>query len=126
MPAVVIVPEVFHNTGRRYRYTMTFTADGEAVIVMPDRPSATVCFQSNGNDGGGTLAWTVSLNGSDYVGLGVVTAQDPKSVTGVLSATAAGAWVVDAHDMGWAFVKFALTGSTGPSLVVVLDIVLQE
>lgn len=102
----------------RVRYTITITADGSATITLPDGPIAGITFQSDGADGGGTLTWLVSNDETNFVALGVNSAGDPVSQTAVVSATAAGAWILPVNTLGWQAIRFTLAGSTSPNLVL--------
>ena len=102
----------------RLTYTLSWTADGSITIPMPEGAMLGGTFQSDGNDGGGTLTWFVSNDGTNFVALGVATAADPAFGTPVTSATAAGAWAIHPNDIAWNYFKFTLASSTNPTLAV--------
>jgi len=99
-------------------YLVTITADGDADIALPDKSIAGLTFQSDGVDGGGTLTVLVSNDGTNFVSAGFNTAADPVSGTAVTSITAAGAWIMPVSTLGWTKLRFHLTGSTNPTLVL--------
>jgi len=96
--------------------TISMTADGDADLSLPDKSFAGITFQSDGNDGTGTLTVLVSNDGDNFVAAGFTSAADPVSTTPVTSITAAGAWVMPTFTLGWTKVRFHLTGATNPTL----------
>lgn len=107
-------------------YTITITADGDADITLPDKAIANMAFQSDGADGGGTLTVLGSLDGTNFVALGFNTSADPRNATSVASATAAGMWTINADLLGVRKLRFHLTGSTSPTLVITFVVSLME
>ena len=100
-------------------YTVTITADGDADLALPDQPIAGVSIQSDGTDGGGTLTVLVSNDLTNYVAAGFATAVAPKTDVAA-SATASGAWVLDPAVALFRGLRFHLTGSTSPTLVLTI------
>lgn len=98
------------------RDTVTFTADGSQVITYPRLPES-LTITSDGNDGGGTLSWTVSNDDATYTALGMGASATPATAT-VTSATASGNWVALNGAAGWEMLKLTLASSTSPTLVV--------
>jgi len=104
--------------GKRFQKdTITFTADGSQVLTYPRMPVG-LAFTSDGVDGGGTLTWFASNDGTTFSALGVNTAADPKNTTSVTSATASGNWTTHAQDCAFEQFKFTLASSTNPTLVL--------
>lgn len=106
----------------RMKPVITFTADGDADILLPDQCIKGISFQSDGVDGGGTLTILMSNDGSNYVAVGVNTSADPRNLTPVTSITASGAWLLPLELCGFRYLRFHLTGSTGPTLVINVNI----
>ena len=95
----------------------TFTADGDIDIALPDKPIAGISFQSDGVDGGGTLTVLASNDGVTFTAVGFNTSADPRNLTMVASITAAGAWILPG-ELQFRYLRFHLTGATGPTLVL--------
>lgn len=104
-------------------YKISWAADGDGVLDLPDKPIKGIIFDSDGNDGGGTLTWFVSAQGTTYAALGVNTSADPRNATAVTSATAAGVWNVHLGDVAFSKMKFTLGSSTNPTLVVYVRVI---
>lgn len=104
-------------------FKVAWTADGDGIIDLPDKPIKAMMFESDGNDGGGTLTWFVTAKGDTYTALGVNTTADPRNATAVTSATAAGAWNVHLGDVAFAKIKFTLGSSTTPTLIVYVRVI---
>lgn len=100
------------------RTLITFTADGDADIKLPDKPVVQITLQSDGVDGGGTLTVLGSNDGSNFVAISFNTSADPHNLTMIASATASGAWVLPPSASGFGWLRFHLTGSTTPTLVL--------
>ena len=98
--------------------TITFTADGNGDLVLPGHTLTGMGLQSDGVDGGGTLTILLSMDGTNFVASGVNTVADPRNTTLVTSITASGAWVLPAELADFRSVRFTLTGSTTPTLVL--------
>ncbi len=105
----------------RETYTITFTADGDAVLQLPDRAIEGITIHSNGVDGGGTLTAFVSNLDADYTALGVATPTAPLTVV-TFSLTAAGNVQMFKDTLGYQFLKFTLASSTSPTLVVTVSV----
>lgn len=99
-------------------YKLSWTADGDGIIDLPDKNIRSIAFDSDGNDGGGTLTWFVSVGGTTYSALGVTTSADPANPTSVTSATAAGNFSVHVDDVAYQKLKFTLGSSSNPTLIV--------
>lgn len=106
-------------------YTITITADGDADIALPDKAIAGVSIQSDGTDGGGTLTVLVSNDLTNYVAAGFATALAPKTDVAA-SATAAGAWVLDPAVSLFRGLRFHLTGSTSPTLLLTVNVAFRN
>ena len=113
--AVTITP--VKQRARSVLYAITFTADGDADISLPDAEIRNISFESEGSDGGGTLTILGALN-TAFTALGFNTAADPRNVTSVASITAAGMWILSRDLLGLRTLRFHLTGSTTPTLVI--------
>jgi len=113
--AVTIVAE---RESHREKTTITFTADGNADVVLPGHTLTGLGFQSDGVDGGGTLTVLLSMDGTNFVATGVNTVADPRNTTLVTSITTAGAWVLPAELMDFRALRFTLASSTSPTLVL--------
>ena len=110
------------NLTHRTSALISYTADGDADMKMPDKPIKEISFQSDGNDGGGTLTVLVSNDGTNFVAAGFNTSADPRNLTPVTSATAAGAWFLPTGLNGFKWFRFHLTGSTTPTLALNVNI----
>jgi len=99
-------------------YSIQFTANDTVTIDLPDKCIHGISWTSDGVDGGGTLTWNVSNDGSNFNTLGVNTSTDPANPTTITSATAAGNWSVHEHDWAYKQLQFVLSGSTTPTLNV--------
>lgn len=99
----------------------TFTADGDADIALPDKLVKAASVQSDGVDGGGTLTVLASNDGTNFVAIGFNTSADPRNLTAVTSATASGAWIVPKELLGFKYLRFHLTGSATPTLVLTIN-----
>ena len=96
---------------------VTFTADGTATLTFP-RPVRALSFTSDGVDGGGTLSWKVSNDGTQFDTFAAQTSADPKNATAVTSATAAGNWQTALGLGTYDQYQFILASSTSPTLVL--------
>lgn len=103
------------------KVAVTFTADGDADIVLPDKVVLSASFQSDGVDGAGTLTVLMSNDGTNFVAIGFNTSADPRNLTMVTSVTASGAWLVPEELLGFKYLRFHLTGSTNPTLVLTVN-----
>lgn len=109
--------------GKRWLWTLSWTADGDIVIELPPVAIQGISFSSDGNDGGGTLTWFASNDNLTFSALGVQTSADPRNAVAVTSATAAGNWQVDAAGISYRFLKFTLASSTAPTIKVTVSVV---
>ena len=112
------VTQAITNVMHRTSVVVTFTADGDADIALPDKPVIFASFQSDGVDGGGTLTVLTSNDGTNFVAIGFNTSADPRNATAVASITASGAWLIPQELLGFKHFRFHLAGSTTPTLVL--------
>lgn len=117
--AVEAIPNVL---GKRWTWTLSWTADGDNIIELPGVSIVGISFTSDGNDGGGTLTWLVSNDNATFSALGVQTSADPRNATAVTSATAAGNWQVDIAGLSYRYLKFTLASSTNPTIKVYVSV----
>lgn len=117
------VTQAITNTSHRTSVEVTFTADGDANVALPDKLVRFASFQSDGVDGGGTLTVLASNDGTNFVAVGFNTSADPKNATAVTSITASGAWLIPQELLGFSHLQFHLTGSTTPTLVLTINFV---
>ena len=114
MAVTKAITNLMHQTST----VLTFTADGDADLALPDKLVQRTSFQSDGVDGGGTLTVLVSNDGTNFVAIGFNTSADPRNATAITSATASGAWLIPQELLGFKHLRFHLTGSTTPTLVL--------
>ena len=118
---MAVSQEITH-TMHQTKVVVTFTADGDADIALPDKGLKNASFQSDGVDGSGTLTVLVSNDGTNFISAGFNTSADPRNLTMVTSVTASGAWILPKELLGFRHVRFHLTSSTNPTLVLTFNL----
>lgn len=116
------VTDIPTEKGMHYElHTVTITADGSAVIQMPDRAIGGISITSDGVDGGGTLTALVSNDNVNYSAVSASIPSTPLTVH-TFSETGAGNWTLDRNNLSFHYLKFTLASSTGPALVLTVKI----
>lgn len=104
---------ILHTAGQSVE-TVTVTAtvdtDNDTYDFAPEHPMRAMTIQTIGDDGGGTTNLLCGNDGTNFVAL--PTAK---------SMTAAGVLSVVQADLGFKWYRIELTGSTNPTLTIIVN-----